>query len=111
MLRDGLALERSYFGPYPLNESDGSLWQDVVQKYEKVVVQINKKIAKYNLVVPILTKQRFPINLQNESQKILINGKCSKETDYHHFIRRDRKEVQDSRENTLASLFSFIFKV
>ncbi|KAJ3646191.1 hypothetical protein Zmor_023788 [Zophobas morio] len=73
-LRKGIALERSHLGSYPLNSDENVEWCNIVCKYEKLTDQINKKITKFNLVVPIMDKQMIQISLENESQKVLING-------------------------------------
>lgn len=110
MLRKGLSIERKYFSSYPLNEEDGQLWCTVVQKYEKVVEQINKKINKFNLVVPILNKQVLQVSLQKESEKILINGECGSRTNYREIMKKSEDRTNVNQGSSLFNMFSSIFK-
>lgn len=110
MLRNGLSVERKYFAPHPLNEEDGQLWSTVVEKYEKVVEQINKKINKFNLVVPILNKQVLQVSLQKESEKILINGKCSSKTNYREIMKKSEECNAVNQGGSLFNMFSSMFK-
>ncbi|KAJ8983953.1 hypothetical protein NQ317_008655 [Molorchus minor] len=74
-LRDDLMMERKYFGPYPLSVEENIEWSERVYQYAKVADDINKKISKFNLVVPVLNKQMLQISLQNEAQRAMVNGK------------------------------------
>jgi DnaJ family protein C protein 28 len=73
-LRASLAVERSYLDPYPLSPEGNDDWNKIVNQYENLTEQINKKIAKFNLVVPILDKQMIQIDLKKETEKVLIKG-------------------------------------
>lgn len=63
--------KRSYFGESPLTESEAVQWDNVVQSQEQRLVEINKKIDKYNLLVPILQQQMCRVQLHRISEKIL----------------------------------------
>ncbi|KAL3273727.1 hypothetical protein HHI36_015156 [Cryptolaemus montrouzieri] len=77
VLRNSLLEDRKYFGKYPLNGKDLQRWESCISKYKTHVKDLNIKIDKFNLVVPILDKQFFHIDLNRESEKILINGEYS----------------------------------
>lgn len=110
MIKDGLQMERKYFGPYPLNSEDGTLWESVINKYEKAVQNVNSKINKYNLVVPILNKQLFAFNLKKEAHKVLVNGKCSDKTNYC-FNNKTKTDVVDGNERvSFLDVFNVLFK-
>lgn len=79
LLRDSLASERKYFGPHPLNATDRTDWDDILKKYKKLTDDINKKISKFNLLVPMMNKQMVLLDLLKESDKVLINGNYSSE--------------------------------
>lgn len=103
LLRNGLLIERKYFGPYPLTVDENVKWSDKVYKYKELVNKINNKITKFNLVVPILKNQMFHVNLENEAQKTIVQGKSS--SDVLHY-NNERKQF-DSDDNS-GSLFGMI---
>ena len=41
---------------------------------EKNTVEINKRIEKFNLIVPSMHHQKFPVNLAKEAEKIFAGG-------------------------------------
>lgn len=61
-------------GPHPMTFSNMQLWEDYVKQFKITEKSINKKIDSFNLVVPILNRQRPHINLL-----VLIGKICSKE--------------------------------
>lgn len=109
LLRNGLLMERKYFGPYPLTVEENVKWSDRVYKYKELVSKINNRITKYNLVVPILNKQMILINLESEAQKAIVQGKSS--SDILHY-NNDKKEIISNSHDSdnLFSLIHNIFK-
>lgn len=114
-LRKDLLMERKYFGPYPLSVDENITWSEKVYRYKTIVENINKKITKFNLVVPVLNKQMMHMNLENEAQKAVVNGKSS--DDILHFsgsFKRNTFEnkVQNSGSvsDNLMGLLDAIFK-
>lgn len=63
--------KRSYFGETPLDEMETAEWEKVVQSQLHRVEEINRKIEKYNLIVPILDQQMIPMSLSRVSDKVL----------------------------------------
>lgn len=109
ILRNGLLIERKYFGPYPLSVEENVKWSDKVYKYKELVNKINNKITKFNLVVPILKNQMFHVNLENEAQKAIVQGKSSSDVlNYNN----ERKQVVDSDESseTIFGMIHSFFK-
>lgn len=97
LLRKSLLIERQYFGPYPLSITENIEWSDIVYKYRTMVNLINKKILKFNLVVPILDKQMVQICLEKEAQKAMVEGNCYQD------LRPDRNKNRiaiTNKENT-----------
>ncbi|KAJ8923317.1 hypothetical protein NQ315_001875 [Exocentrus adspersus] len=93
-LRNDLLMERKYFGPYPLSVEENIEWSEKVFQYKTIVDGINKKITKFNLVVPILSKQMLHISLENEAQKIIVSGKSSEDVGFDRTLRsKDKQEV------------------
>lgn len=110
IIRNGLAMERTYFGPYPLNDDDNSLWENVVNKYEKAVQNVNTKINKYNLVVPILNKQLFVFNLKKEAHRILTSGKCGERTSYCFSNKNNQTVERRGDKQSFLDIFNVLFK-
>lgn len=109
VLRNGLLMERKYFGPYPLSVEENVQWSDKVYKYKDLVKKINNKITKFNLVVPILNKQMMHVNLENEAQKAIVQGKSSSDVLCYN---KDRKEIVRDGQNseTIFGFFHSMFK-
>ncbi|XP_049520154.1 dnaJ homolog subfamily C member 28-like isoform X1 [Dermacentor silvarum] len=57
-LRSALSERRSHLGPSPLAGDEQCLWQEAVRSLESAAAQINRKIDKFNMVVPLLSKQQ-----------------------------------------------------
>lgn len=62
---------RNDIGELPLNSNDRSIWEDNLKKFKTLATQINSKIDKYNLLVPVLQKQMLHINLNELAEKTL----------------------------------------
>ncbi|XP_060521230.1 dnaJ homolog subfamily C member 28 [Cylas formicarius] len=109
-LRKDLFRERQYFGPYPLSVEDNIEWSNIVYRYQTTVNRINKKIEKFNLVVPILDKQMVQVCLEMEAQKAVIQGKSYEDVRFEMPQRREKKSASESSENAnLFGLIDFIF--
>ncbi|XP_044252448.1 dnaJ homolog subfamily C member 28-like [Tribolium madens] len=77
-LKEALAKTRAQFGPYPLNKEEAIKWEDAVLDFEQKTDQVNKKIRNFNLLVPIIEKQMFQVDLKRQAEKVLLNGKFKK---------------------------------
>lgn len=95
-----LTEHRSYLGEMPLNEADAVEWSSVVYRQEHREVDINKKIDKYNLIVPILDQQMCRIQLDRIADKVL-NSKPLK-------IKKRIPKTKDSVELNKNSQKTFI---
>lgn len=115
-MRRDLLMERKYFGPYPLSVEENITWTEKVYQYKTIVENINKKITKFNLVVPVLNKQMMHINLENEAQKAVINGKSSDDVlDFSASFDKNRsknkiEQNSVSISDNLMGLIDVIFK-
>lgn len=56
---------------FPLALNEGFEWSKMVQKVENKAKDVNKKIDKFNLVVPVLDKQMVHFQLARIAEKIL----------------------------------------
>ena len=69
-----LFFTRQSLGPAPLSQRDEQVWEEKVVKMEKKAVGINKRIERFNLIVPSMHHQKFPVNLAKEAEKIFADG-------------------------------------
>ncbi|RLU23680.1 hypothetical protein DMN91_003886 [Ooceraea biroi] len=70
-LKKKLSEVRSDIGELPLDPKDRLTWEDNLEKFKTLTTQINNKIDKYNLLVPILQKQMLHISLNELAEKAL----------------------------------------
>ena len=84
------------------------MWEEKVLKMEKNVVEINKSIQKFNLIVPSMHHQKFPVNLAKEAEKIFADGF---DPNLPSGKVKPKKEnvVQKKPPGLLSSLFSSLF--
>jgi DnaJ family protein C protein 28 len=66
---------RTELGHFPLDNDDSANWNAVLLQHEDMVKKLNAKIDKYNLLVPLLEKQKLHILLKREAENILKSGK------------------------------------
>ena len=71
---------------------------------EKNVVDINKKIQKFNLIVPSMHHQKFPINLGKEAEKVFENG-----FDPNLVQEEPKPKKRNMSEEKPSGLFSSLF--
>lgn len=91
-IKEKLGKEREYFGPCPLHADDKYEWEMAVSKLEERVADLNKKITRYNLMVPIFDKQFMLFSLRNTARNILETGKC-KERGYIILEKESKHDV------------------
>ncbi|KAF5306249.1 hypothetical protein FQA39_LY08947 [Lamprigera yunnana] len=109
-IRKSLILQRTNYPPCPLNEKEFTSWASLVEKYQETVNEINRKITKYNLLVPLLQWQMFFVNLEKEASKILLSSKSNR--DILNRIKWKKKDKEESEEthNSLSSFIKMLFK-
>lgn len=113
-LKRSLEYERSCLGKTPLTSEEKQLWESAIQKHEKLVNSINKKIDKFNLIVPVLDKQMIQIQLRRISDKILQEGQSCDGTN-RNLERKHSGSCYEEPTDAVAgqvglvSLFSSIF--
>ncbi|CAH0384953.1 unnamed protein product [Bemisia tabaci] len=76
-IKSTLAKERAKYGPHPISQEDEYLWLGSIEKLGDNVVKVNKKIGRFNLVVPIMKKQMLQFDIMKEANKILIEGESA----------------------------------
>ena len=75
---------------------------------EKNAAEINKRVEKFNLIVPSMHHQKFPVNLAKEAEKIFADGF---DPDLPSEKSKPKKEnvVEEKPTGLLSSLFSSWF--
>lgn len=79
LLKQDITVHRMYLGPYPLSVLDKDKWDKICDENRHVAKSINSKINKYNLIVPLIDRQKFLIEFDKLCEEILKNGEHSKE--------------------------------
>lgn len=79
LLKQDIAIHRMYLGPYPLNASDKDKWDKICHENRHIAKSINTKINKYNLIVPLIDRQKFLVEFDKLCEEILKNCEHSKE--------------------------------
>ena len=69
--RDHLRAAWNFYQPKPEEQAG---WRQAVSRFEEALLKINRQIDDYNLVVPILSKQRFRVELENELRQLREEG-------------------------------------
>lgn len=87
-LRDTVLESRKKFGN-PMTPTEQKQWNQVCEQFEENIRKLNKRINDFNLIVPILTRQKVHFDAQKEisrAQKI-----------YETLIKT--KEIEDKNSN------------
>ncbi|KAG6456381.1 dnaJ homolog subfamily C member 28 [Manduca sexta] len=104
-LKEEIKSERMYLGPYPLTGNDVAKWQRIYQSNLDLAKSINTKINTFNLIVPLINKQKFHVEYDKICEEILQNGLHSVERDI--VAEKKNKEVVVSQDD---DLFSTVYK-
>ena len=72
-LREDLLGKRRKLGPNPLTLQATVQWNHNLKEFEQKICSINKKIDKFNMIVPILNKQKVHFNFQKEVNRTVEN--------------------------------------
>lgn len=105
--KDDLRVERSKLG-FPLEPSEETLWNKRIENFQSAITNINKSIDKFNLIVPMLDKQMFHIQLKQIADKIKA------EKPVEQYIASDEPKLESSAPSdykiNLLSLIDDILK-
>ncbi|EAT33012.1 AAEL014735-PA [Aedes aegypti] len=104
-LKHSLEKERGRLGEFPLSPQDEYKWEKVLESHEALSTTINKKIDKFNLIVPVLNRQMVRLDLRQLAGKVLETGKHKGQ------IRREEEllsPVNNPKEAHKTNIFSFI---
>ena len=99
---------RQSLGPAPLSQKAEQEWVEKVSKMEKNISEINKRIQKFNLIVPSIHHQKFPVNLAKEAEKIFANG-FDPDLVTEKPEPKKQNMAKEKPGGSLSSLFSSLF--
>ncbi|CAH2096525.1 unnamed protein product [Euphydryas editha] len=74
LLKEEIKKDRMYLGPFPFSETDIQRWNKIYESNKQLAISINNKINTYNLIVPLMNKQKFHIDFDKICNDILQNG-------------------------------------
>lgn len=102
-LKTILVDKRSYFSELPLNDSETAEWENFIESKENRLIEINVKIDKYNLLVPILQQQMCRVQIRKISDRVLS---CKPNVNTRVATKSDITKSSERQEN---SILSFLF--
>lgn len=91
-VREKLAIERNRLGEPPFSSVEEKRWTYHVEKFRMSLLDINKQIEKFNLIVPLFQKQMLPYDLDRECTRIFEN--------YQKYLPPDLEEREKQFEET-----------
>lgn len=109
LLKKDIRSERMFLGPYPLTDSDEHRWQQICESNREFVKTINSKINKYNLIVPLINRQKFYVEIDKILDDILRNGPHSVELKKVEAPEIKAVVVSDDFIGSLWKIFEDIF--
>lgn len=91
----------------PLTPKDELIWNDKLEKFKTITKQLNNKIDKYNLLVPILQKQMLHVRLDELAEKALSVPPSKSIKKYANTSHKSSDEnMSQDLYNFISSLFS-----
>lgn len=90
-LREGLLVSRKKLGS-PLSPVGQKQWTHVCEQFQEDIRKLNKRISDFNLIVPILTRQKVHFDAQKEITRV--------QEIYRAFI--EAKEVAEDKQTDIS---------
>ena len=110
-LRKSLMLKREKLGPLPFTSYNSMKWDEAVKECFSRKIIINGKIDKFNMIVPILTKQRVHIDGDKEILRVITRyGYGALEQTNMHEVDKIEKNRNTSVLAQLLSRLLLLFK-
>ncbi|XP_045497883.1 dnaJ homolog subfamily C member 28 [Colias croceus] len=100
LLKEEIRNDRMYLGPHPLKEEDIKKWECIYESNRNLAKSINTKINTYNLIVPLLNKQKFHVEFDKICEDILINGQ--------HSVKEKEKVKEQIQNVTITENDDFV---
>ena len=95
LLRNTLMAKRKQLGPQPFTKDNSLRWKRLVQECDDKVAMINRNIDKFNMIVPILNKQKIQMRREREIKRMLEEfgyGQANEEFEDERESARQQKE-------------------
>lgn len=97
---------RNDIGELPLTPKDASVWKNNIEKLKISTKQINNKIDKYNLLVPILQKQMLHVRLDDLAEKALLVPPLKNKKKYTETNHKSSENISQDFFNFISNLFN-----
>jgi len=107
-IREKLKKERAKIGPLPLNLKDEQFWEELLNHLQPDVKSLNTRIDTYNLVVPILNKQMFHFNLEEEAEKVLKEGEYKSQVKELPSPKREAESTESQKRGIMKVVFAIL---
>lgn len=107
LLKEDITTHRMYLGPYPLSASDKEKWDTICAENRLLAKSINTKINKYNLIVPLIDRQKFLVEFDKLCEEILKNGEHSKQK----IVKIKELKQETSKVVSDKDLFGIMFRI
>lgn len=104
LLKEDIKKERMYLGPYPFSDEDNEKWHKIFESNKNLAISINTKINTYNLIVPLLNKQKFHVEYDKICEDICINGEHSVKS----ILQKEEMKSMPIQQN--EDILAIIFK-
>lgn len=106
-LKKRLSEARNDISELPLTPKDELIWNDKLEKLKTTTRQINNKIDKYNLLVPILQKQMLHVRLDELAERALSVPPSKNIKKYADTSQKSSKvSISQDLFNFISDLFS-----
>ncbi|XP_015760021.1 PREDICTED: dnaJ homolog subfamily C member 28-like [Acropora digitifera] len=109
-LRESLLIARKKLGPSPLAMQADNQWNHILREFENKLCFVNKKIDKFNMIVPILNKQKVHVNFDREVTRALEDYGYGMVDDIEIHMHSTADQNKSSHKNVVISYFLKLFE-
>lgn len=111
-LQRSLCKDRDADGDVIMGDVENAKWQRLIERYQCNVDDINEKIDKFNILVPILSKQIVRIRLDRIAVKIhRVDRTTTLKIDYVHNTFKEKPSSSVGCGDEKKDFFSFISSI
>ena len=86
------------------------MWEEAVSQHEDLVRKLNSKIDKYNLMVPLIQKQKLHVSLKKEAERVLKTGETCQQRRIQKHLNK-KASAMDNENSDVFSFFGSLFNV
>ncbi|XP_066285776.1 dnaJ homolog subfamily C member 28-like [Branchiostoma lanceolatum] len=94
-LRKNLDSKRATFGSEPFSLQHQKQWNTYLDTFREDIVALNKRIDKYNMIVPIMAKQLGHIKPDREVAKVIEKFRAQEEQDKQKTVAVEETKVDE----------------